>query len=547
MIDMKRFALITALMLIALMVPTSIYALQSSNVNVIQIPREIALQYIIASPTFSFDGMSATLKEVKVVILKSIPAQYIYTFEFDCLHGGYGDRSGQTLSQVITKHTAVVSVIDGKVTNAVLDESWDEITQKPINQTSSDIERVAITWLYNSPTFKFDGISDSIKVIEIWQAMTFAAPSFWQVTIEFDSKHAGYGDRTDQVMAEVITHHSIRIHVTEGKITMAIIDDKWDELNQNMLPSTHTPEEAQQIALEWLYGCPTFKFDGIYDTVKLQWIDTLRMPNTYEVNIGFVCGYPGYGNRTGNVMMGHSQQHNITITVREGEVTRAIIDEKWDEMSQKMINSEVNQFITPESARDIVLAYLIKTYELNYELSENWTVEEMKPQEILGFTSYKYNSGQWSILVEYAVVLNPTYTVTVEYAGDEAFAWRGTVDQSRVIQEEKTNLSRPSTIPQQIYGPEEALNICIKYILFSHPEIQVKVPDTWKIRNLVPEGIVGAIKLEYSTAEWKATVSGPVVWKPTYTVEVKYSGEKAFTWSGILPQGDVVQEIIFIK
>lgn len=50
------------------------------------------------------------------------------------------------------------------------------------------------------------------------------------MTVEFDCAHPGYGDRSDMMLAQVITHHSIMIHVTEGKVTLAVIDDKWDDL-----------------------------------------------------------------------------------------------------------------------------------------------------------------------------------------------------------------------------------------------------------------------------------------------------------------------------
>jgi len=96
-------------------------------------------------------------------------------------------------------------------------------------------EAIALAYLKDAPTFKFDGIPGSIKIVDSWQAQTFAYPSFWEVTIEFDSAHAGYGDRTGEVVAEVITHHTIRIHVTEGRISMAIIDEIWDELSQNFI------------------------------------------------------------------------------------------------------------------------------------------------------------------------------------------------------------------------------------------------------------------------------------------------------------------------
>lgn len=330
-------SIIVGLVLLAIIVPTSISALQNQETISNDDPTALALQYIKGAPTFTFDGLPSTLRVVNIVYLKSYPPQYVVTLEFNCLNRGYGDRTSMLLSPVITGHTAVVAIKDGNIFQATIDDIWDELNQSLIPQTSDIIQRIAYRWLYSSPTFKFDGLENTIKLVDIWQAMTLVAPSFWQVTFEFDSAHPGYGDRTDQILAQVITHHSVKIHVTEGKVTMAIIDEKWDELNQSMLPSTHTIEEANNVALEWLYGCPTFKFDGVPETVKLKRIDTLRMLNAYAVYIEFVCQYPGYGDRTGHTTLGPSQRHSIKITVVEGKATGAIIDEIWNEFTQRLI------------------------------------------------------------------------------------------------------------------------------------------------------------------------------------------------------------------
>jgi hypothetical protein len=533
---------LTALILVSLIVPTSIYALQSQPVID---PKDVAINFIRGAPTFSFDGIATTLRIVDDVDLKSNPVQHVVTLAFTCLHSGYGDRTGKPTLQVLTPHTAMVTVVEGKVTGAVLDDRWDELNQELIPQTKGVVTKIALDWLRGSPTFSFDGLEESLKVVEVWQAQTFAYPSFWQVTVEFDSLHAGYGDRAGQVLAKVVTPHSIRIHVTEGVVTLAVIDEQWDELKQSMLPSTHTKEEAEQIALQWLYGCPTFMFDGVKDTVKILRIDTLRMPNAYEVIIGFVCGYPGYGDRTGHVTLGHSQQHIIRITVHEGLVTRAIIDDVWDEVNQKMLNADEDLLTSADSARDYLVTYLIKTYNLGYTVPLGWVEEDLTPQQTVGISVTRYTSGPWVITVKYPVVLKPTYSVSIVYSGSLPFTWEGTVGVDGVVTAESTSLEKPTE--QQVIGPVEARDICIKYILVNHPDIKAEPPAEWSEKNLVPDGIVGVTKIEYTGSEWDVIVSGPVVWKPTYNVEVRYTGPVAFKWSGTLPQGGSVQELEFSK
>ena len=95
-------------------------------------PREIAKDFIVKAPTFKFDGISESLNVKSAVALQTYPPQHIITIEFDSRHAGYGDRTGQALAQVITKHTAVVKVVDGKVISAILENHWDEINQKRV-------------------------------------------------------------------------------------------------------------------------------------------------------------------------------------------------------------------------------------------------------------------------------------------------------------------------------------------------------------------------------------------------------------------------------
>ncbi len=55
------------------------------------------------------------------------------------------------------------------------------------------------------------------------------------VVIEFDSRHAGYGDRTGQMLAQVITRHRAEIRVVSDNVVSAILDGQWDEITQKMI------------------------------------------------------------------------------------------------------------------------------------------------------------------------------------------------------------------------------------------------------------------------------------------------------------------------
>ena len=99
----------------------------------------LAKEFVLQGPTFSFDGIPNTLVVTDIVILESFPHQYRITMRFDSSNAGYGNREGEALAQVITKHEVVVTVVSDIVTSAIIDLEWDEIDQvlKEVRQPPS--------------------------------------------------------------------------------------------------------------------------------------------------------------------------------------------------------------------------------------------------------------------------------------------------------------------------------------------------------------------------------------------------------------------------
>ena len=95
------------------------------------------------------------------------------------------------------------------------------------------IDKIAKDYLLNSPTFKLDGIEDSLELVAV---NTLKSTGCWEFVFEFQCGHAGYGDRTGQTLPEVITPHTARITVEQGKVDSAIMDEKWDMMKQEQLP-----------------------------------------------------------------------------------------------------------------------------------------------------------------------------------------------------------------------------------------------------------------------------------------------------------------------
>jgi hypothetical protein len=148
-------------------------------------------------------------------------------------------------------------------------------------------------------------------------------------------------------------------------------------------------------------------------------------------------------------------------------------------------------------------------------------------------------AGDWTVYVGYPVVARPVYEVEIEYGGEPAFNWNGTVDQSSEVMETSTSLEPTQT---DILGPEEARDIAVEYVKAGHPELETY--GDWEMENLTPEGLLGYSTLQYTSGSWTVNVSFPVVWKPVYSVEITVDADPVFQWAGSVDQdGSVTPEI----
>ena len=90
----------------------------------------------------------------------------------------------------------------------------------------------------------------------------------------------------------------------------------------------------------------------------------------------------------------------------------------------------------PESARDTAITYILQTHEElgATQVSTSWTMENLTPG-LLGASNLQYTADGWTVTVSYPVVLEPTYTVDVDYSGEVCFQWTGTVSQTWAVAE----------------------------------------------------------------------------------------------------------------
>jgi len=84
----------------------------------------------------------------------------------------------------------------------------------------------------------------------------------------------------------------------------------------------------------------------------------------------------------------------------------------------------------PEFARDTTITYILQTHEEVGTISvpSTWETNNLTPG-LLGASNLQYTSDGWTVTVRYSVVLEPTYTIEVEYTGETGFQWVGIVSQ----------------------------------------------------------------------------------------------------------------------
>ncbi len=100
-------------------------------------------------------------------------------------------------------------------------------------------QKIAEDWIINnSATYKFDG-----------HDLVFLNAKDNKIYFAFESTSAGYGDRTGQASATVITPHIIEIVVEDGQVVSAITDGRYNEMTNEVIEIV---PENKEISLYFL-------------------------------------------------------------------------------------------------------------------------------------------------------------------------------------------------------------------------------------------------------------------------------------------------------
>ncbi|MDW7731189.1 MAG: hypothetical protein SCH66_02035 [Methanolobus sp.] len=104
----------------------------------------------------------------------------------------------------------------------------DSLRQLAFEPTFDEAQEIVEQLIISMPTYSFDG--SNLTLDEHIREDTL--PSTHLLIYTFTSSHEGYGDRSDEVLTEAPTNHTIRVTFSQREIRKAIIDGSWNEIDQ---------------------------------------------------------------------------------------------------------------------------------------------------------------------------------------------------------------------------------------------------------------------------------------------------------------------------
>lgn len=136
---------------------------------------------------------------------------------------------------------------------------------------SGEVDRlVAENFLRNSPTFRFDGVQDSIELRDSAEGECATCTEF---IFAFKSLHPGYGDRAPLVLDAGVTPHEAAVSIDGGIITSVRLDGVWDVLAQRSVTHTASAQDTPGDRVSANLGAP-FKLRvgqaAVVDSVSLK-------------------------------------------------------------------------------------------------------------------------------------------------------------------------------------------------------------------------------------------------------------------------------------
>jgi len=107
-----------------------------------------------------------------------------------------------------------------------------------------NFQEIAERWVEEeSPTYLYDGSDlEYVGAVE-------REPSIFEHTFTFTSSQAGYGNRSEEVAAQVITPHEIIVTVDDGEVVSAVTDGIYNEMTGEMIVDENGDEDSEVVSL----------------------------------------------------------------------------------------------------------------------------------------------------------------------------------------------------------------------------------------------------------------------------------------------------------
>ncbi len=234
-----------------------------------------------------------------------------------------------------------------------------------IGITEAESKEIAREFVEHSPTYQFDGFE-----LRYNQTIVLRCPYCWMFTFEFTSRHAGYGDRTGQVLAQVITPHNAEVVVINGTITRAVLDEQWDMLTQTPVSDYKNPAEVQarEIVEEYMMNMDEYRNCSGRD-LKVTNITQARCPGCWQIELEFYL--------TSEKDPARTDRATVTVTLENWEV----VDVVYAQGGLEPLTYEEARAIA-ENSTCVQEGTLTDTYLYN-EYTRTWWIdlEPFTPQE----------------------------------------------------------------------------------------------------------------------------------------------------------------------
>jgi hypothetical protein len=206
-------------------------------------------------------------------------------------------------------------------------------------------------------------------------------------------------------------------------------------------------------------------------------------------------------------------------------------------------NTPPKTLLTIDEIRDGAIVYISANHTGTVSMMSDLSWSGGRQETgLLGAETYVYTSDSWSCVVDYPVVLNPVYTITIDYSKNgAAISWVGSYQNGTFTETSATVTGVDSTLSE-----EGIRDVTMMYLKVYHNNTSTYMNGmSWMGGQMDMGMMVGSNKYNYQSNGWNVTIQNPVVPNPPYTITAVYMPSTMqtamMTWEGTLDNGIMTQ------